>query len=222
MWQEELDDDRPFEAPDDVQDLQFSIDCKTLPVDHAQGLSRAVLAALPWFAEEPQAALHLIHVAGSGNGWERPEGAAGVLHPSRRTKLVLRVPKHRLEDASRLSGQVLDVDGNRMVVGDSSARLLSVTNTLYSRHVVVEDPALSEQDFTASVVAELKQAGLAFKKVLCGKTIIFQTDRGPLVTRSLMVADVSFEDAIRLQEQGIGQDSYKKLGCGLFIAHKSV
>ena len=222
MWQTEQENAEQFVAPDTVQDIQFSIDCKTLPVDHAQALSRAVLVALPWFASEPLAALHLIHVAGSGNGWERPEGGKGILHPSRRTKLVLRVPKQRLDDARALSGQVLEVAGGRMAIGDSSTRLLSVTNTLYARHVVVEDPEQSEQAFIATVVDELKRLSLHFKKVLCGKTITFETDDGPLMTRSLMVADLPYEDAIRLQERGLGQDRYKKLGCGLFIAHKSV
>ncbi|MDH5785954.1 MAG: type I-MYXAN CRISPR-associated protein Cas6/Cmx6, partial [Chromatiales bacterium] len=43
-----------------------------------------------------------------------------------------------------------------------------------------------------------------------------------LTTRSLLVADLSFDDAITLQELGIGQKAYRKLGCGLFIPHKSV
>ncbi len=44
----------------------------------------------------------------------------------------------------------------------------------------------------------------------------------PIITRSLLVADLALEDAVRLQETGIGPHEYKKLGCGLFIAHKTV
>lgn len=222
MWQEEQDNVEHFVAPDNVLDIQFAIDCKTLPVDHAQALSSAILAELPWFAEEPLAGIHLIHVAGSGNGWERPEGAEGVLHLSRRTKLVLRIPKHRLADTQALSGKLLDVVGNRMRIGASQSHLLSVTNTLYARHVVDETPQQSEEAFIAEVVEQLKSASLRFKKVLCGKAISFQTEQGPLLTRSLMVADLGYEDAIQLQESGVGNPHWKKLGCGLFIAHKSV
>lgn len=222
MWQEEHDDAGHFQVPDDVLDVQFNIDCQRLPVDHAQALSRAVLGALPWLVDEPLAGIHLIYVAGSGNGWERPEGADGVLLPSRRTKLVLRVPKTRLADTEALSGQVLDVAGEAMLIGKGSTRLLSVTHTLYARHVAVDGPEMDEQAFVASVVAQLKALGLRFKKVLCGKAISFRTDQGPLLTRSLMVADLSYEDAVRLQEQGLGKPAHKMLGCGLFIAHKSV
>jgi CRISPR-associated protein Cas6 len=222
MWQDEEDNSEQYSVPDTVQDVLFSIECKTLPVDHAQALSTALLHALPWLADEAQAGIHLIHVAGSGNGWERPEGGQAILHLSRRTKLVLRIPKHRLQDVQQLSGQVLDVAGNRMVIGKSSNRLLSVTNTLYARYVAVSDPQMTEKAFIEEVVAELKSAGLHFKKVLCGKDIVFETDSGPLLTRSLMVADLLLDDAIRLQEIGIGKDIHKKLGCGLFIAHKSV
>ncbi|MES9880712.1 MAG: type I-MYXAN CRISPR-associated protein Cas6/Cmx6 [Sedimenticola sp.] len=40
-----------------------------------------------------------------------------------------------------------------------------------------------------------------------------------MTTRSLMVADLSVEDAIHLQEQGIGEG--RSMGCGLFIPQKS-
>jgi hypothetical protein len=43
-----------------------------------------------------------------------------------------------------------------------------------------------------------------------------------LLTRSLLVADLSFDDAVTLQQRGVGEKAYKKLGCGLFIAHKTV
>lgn len=223
FWQEENDEDSDqFVVPDDVVDIQFSISCKSLPVDHAHALSRAVSEALPWFEQEQQSGLHLIHVADSGNGWERPEGEGEMLYLSRRTKLTLRVPQHRVEDSKALSGQKLEVEGNEMEVGKSHVRLLATATTLYARYVAVLDPEQSEDDFLAGVVDELKQSGVRFKKVLCGKENTFATPDGPLMTRSLMVADLSLADAVRLQETGVGHHRYKKLGCGLFIPHKTV
>jgi CRISPR-associated protein Cas6 len=223
FWQEENDDDvTRFVVPEDVVDIQFSLTCKSLPVDHAHALSTAIKGALPWFSEEEQAGLHLIHVAESGNGWERPQGEDEMLYLSRRTKLTLRVPQHRVKDCQALSGQTLSVAGNEMAVGKSSVRLLSISTTLYARYVAVGDESQGEDEFLAGVVQELKQAGLRFKKVLCGKENSFATPDGPMVTRSLMVADLSFEDAVRLQEIGVGPHENKKIGCGLFIAHKAV
>jgi len=223
FWQDENDDDvTQFIVPEDVVDIQFSISCKSLPVDHAHALSTAVKKALPWFEQEVQAGLHLIHGAESGNGWERPQGEDELLYLSRRTKLTLRVPQHRVADSKTLSGQSLNVAGNEMAVGNSSIRLLSTSTTLYARHVAATAEEQSEDEFIADVVQELRETGLRFKKVLCGKEVTFNTPDGPMVTRSLMVADLSLDDAVRLQESGVGPHQHKKIGCGLFIAHKAV
>lgn len=221
FWQEEVDEER-FIVPENVVDIQFSISCRTLPVDHAHALSIAIKEALPWFEEEVEAGLHLIHVAESGNGWERPQGSDEVLYLSRRTKLTLRLPHHRLEDARALSGQKLDVAGNEMEVGKSTVRLLNTSTTQYARYVAVAEEGQGEDEFIAELVKELRGAGLRFKKVLCGKEATFDTPEGPMITRSLMVADLPIEDAVRLQELGVGPHEHKKMGCGLFIAHKAV
>ena len=64
FWQEN-DSLETETTTNDVIDLSFSISCKQLPVDHAFALSSALKAALPWLEQEPLAAIHLIHVAGS-------------------------------------------------------------------------------------------------------------------------------------------------------------
>lgn len=220
-WQVEEDDISLFKVPEDVVDLLFTIECQVLPVDHAFALSSAIQHVLPWFAEDEVAALHLIHGADSGNGWERPEAADDIIYLSRRTKLVLRVPSDRLEDAMALIGQELNVAGNPMKVLKASKRPLDVTTSLYSRHVMVEEGE-GEDAFMLRTVAELRDMGLKFKKVLCGKEHTLKLPEAELTTRSLLVADLSFDDAITLQERGVGLKEYKKLGCGLFIPHKTV
>lgn len=220
-WQIEDDDIERYVIAEDVVDLQFSIECKLLPVDHAYALSVAIQKALPWFAEDEIAALHTIHGADSGNGWERPEAADDVIYLSRRTKLVLRVPAERIEDAMALCGQELDVAGNPMKVLKASKRLLEVCTSLYSRHVAAE-PGEGEELFLQRIIGELRGMGLRFKKILCGKEHSLKTPQGELITRSLLVAELNFDDAITLQERGVGAKSHKKLGCGLFIAHKTV
>jgi CRISPR-associated protein Cas6 len=223
MWQEEEESDiTRFVVPENVLDLHFSIRCKTLPVDHAWALSTAIQQALPWFADEERAGLHLIFVADSGNGWERPHGSGENLYPSRRTKLILRLPKERIDDALALTGQTLQVGDSEIEVGEGSTQPLSATNTLYSRYVAVTDAGQTEEEFVAQQVAELKAAGLSFKKLLCGKETRFALPEGELLTRSVLIADLSFADAVRLQEIGVGTHAQQILGCGLFIPHKAV
>ncbi len=217
-WQEEQDVDE-FVVPENVLDVAYSIECRSLPVDHAHALSQAIADALPWFADEEQAGLHLIHGAESGNGWERPEHGDDVLYLSRRTKLVLRLPRHRLNDAQSLEGQSIKVGYNTLKVGSSRKRLMSKEATLYARYVAGLE-GQDEEAFIADMVALLKDAGIRFKKVLCGKETTLKTPEGDLVTRSLMVADLLPEDSVRLQEEGLGE--FRKMGCGLFIPHKGV
>ncbi len=216
-WQEETDREH-YTVPEDVVDLLFAIACPTLPVDHAWALSAQIRERLPWFADEARAGLHLIHGADSGNGWARPEGADDLLHLSRRTRLTLRIPRARIDETSRLCGEELDVAGHRMKIGAAKVRRLSLTNILYARYVAAPEER-GEDAFIEWAVAELKGRGLRFKKILCGRETEIGTPDGPLKTRSLMVGNLPVEDAVLIQEEGIGV--HRALGCGLFIPQKS-
>lgn len=214
-WQEDSDSEQ-FKVPDEVVDVLFSIDCPTLPVDHAQTLSDQLQRLLPWFEEE--AGLHLIHGAESGNGWERPQGPEDLLYLSRRTKLAIRLPHHRIEDAKALTGQSLEVNGHKMKIGACKQRLLGLTTILYSRYVV-DQTGDDESAFVAQAVSDLKAMGLRFKKVLAGKRFELATAETALPTRSLLVADLPYEDAVVLQQEGLGPG--RAIGCGLFVPHKT-
>jgi CRISPR-associated protein Cas6 len=218
FWQEDQDEEQ-FVVPENVFDLIFKIKCPSLPVDHAWSLSEAIHRELPWFADEPQTGIHLIHGAESGNGWERPKDATDTLYFSRRTPLILRLPRRRIEEAMGLCGKSLDIDGFCMEIGQAHSRFLAMTTTLYCRHLVSES-SQSEEDFLQSAVTSLQELNLRFKKILCGKGNRFATPQGALYTRSLMVAGLSLDDAITLQEYGLG--SYQSRGFGLFVPHKTV
>ncbi len=220
MFWEERKEDKPFEVPDDIVDLAFKINCKCLPLEHAKSLSMAIHRALPWIADEEQAGIHLIHGAESGNGWMRPEDPANeLLYLSRRTRMTLRLPKQRLQDAGELSGQTLDVDGYELTIGDSAVKMLSTQSTLFSRYVVSMDTE-SEDDFLGRVYQELQDMDVRINKLLCGKTHILQGHYGDIFTRSVMLAELKPEQSVTVQQQGIGEG--RKLGCGLFIPHKGI
>ncbi|MCU7934676.1 MAG: type I-MYXAN CRISPR-associated protein Cas6/Cmx6 [Candidatus Thiodiazotropha sp. (ex Dulcina madagascariensis)] len=218
FWQEEI-DEAHYAVPDDVVDLIFKIQCRTLPVDHAWALSEAVHRLLPWFPGESRSGLHLIHGADSGNGWERPANGDEPLYLSRRTPLILRLPKERIGDARALTGNTLDIAGSQILVGESHPRPLGLTTTLYSRYLVT-DKDQTEDEFLQSAIDQLQALKLHFKKVLCGKGARFSTPQGALFTQSLMVAGLTLDDAVRLQEQGLGP--LRSRGFGLFVPHKTV
>jgi CRISPR-associated protein Cas6 len=215
-WQEEQEENQ-FIVPDDVVDLVFKIECMTLRNDHTWYLYKAIKELLPWFGNQPEHGLHPIHVASSASGWVRPEAPDELLHPSRRTRLKLRLPKEKITAAQALSGKTLDIDGHKMLIGGSKVQLLSMTDTLYSHQVVaVED----EEEFIRQSVTGLKALGLKFSKVLCGKTHTLETPKSSMLTKTLMVGGLSFPHALTLQINGLG--SHRYMGCGLFIPCKSI
>jgi CRISPR-associated protein Cas6 len=204
---------------DEVVDAVFAIECRSLPVDHAFALSAAIQAALPWFADEPQAGLHTVHGAASGAGWQRPEGEGAQLQLSRRTKLVLRLPGHRLPDAAALSGQTLEVAGSPMRVGALAPRPLLRIASLFSRGVIFEGAA-DESAFVAAAIEALRALGIETSTMLCGREVTLATPQRTYRTRSLMVTVATPAQSLELQRHGLGEA--RKLGCGLFIPHKDV
>jgi CRISPR-associated protein Cas6 len=204
---------------EEVVDAAFAIECRSLPVDHAFALSQAILAALPWFADEPQAGLHTVHGAASGAGWQRPEGEDALLQLSHRTRLVLRLPENRLQDAAALTGQTLDVAGFLMRVGQLQPRPLLRIASLFSRSVMFEDAA-DEPAFVAAAIEALRALGVEVSTMLCGRNVTLATPQRTYRTRSLMVTVATPAQSLALQRQGLGEA--RKLGCGLFIPHKDV
>jgi len=203
----------------DIADAVFAISCRSLPVDHAYALSQAIQAALPWFAGEPRAGLHIIRAAESGSGWMRPEGPDTLLHLSQRTRLVLRLPQHRLEAAAAVVGRTLDVAGHALRVDRLAVRPLSRITTLIS-HCVLLEGCDSESEFQLAASRQLDALGIRPGEMLCGLMTAIATPGRTLRTRSLMLAGLTREQSLLLQQRGLGDE--RKLGCGLFIPHKAI
>jgi CRISPR-associated protein Cas6 len=218
FWQEDRQDVHQ-DIADDVVDVAFQIACRTLPVDHAWALSEAVCAHLPWFAAEPGCGLHTIHVAESGNGWMRPEGADELLYLSRRTRLVLRVASARVNDVQALVGARLSVAGHALNVEKATVRTLGPINAVFARYVV----GANEQDenaFLQAAAGELRAMGVQPRKMLCGIEKSLGTPNGPIRTRSLMIADLTPPESVIVQQRGMGP--LRHVGCGLFLPHKDI
>ncbi len=217
FWNEDRDEKIEYQVPDRVQDVIFRIECKSIPQEHAHALAEALQAALPWLADEPEAGIHPLLGAESGNGWERPD--TEVLYLSRRQRLTLRLPKHRLDDVAALVGQTLDIDGHPLTVGRFTTRKLSDLPTLFAKGVVT-DPGQSETEFLEQVAEQLRAMDIRIRKMMCGKEGQIAVSEGILHTRSLMLAELDREESVRLQEKGIGPG--RQYGCGLFLPQKDI
>ena len=217
FWQE--DEKKPeITTSDKVVDLSYKIECKQIPGCHAWALSQAMYEALPWIREDESIGIHQIHGATSGNGWERPADDE-LIHLSKRTRMTLRVPFERVDDAAELVGQTLDVMGYPVVVGKMARKEINPLSTIFARYVMVPD-GMSEDQFLYWVVDEFKQCGVAARKMLCGKGHQLDINGDTIETRSLMIADLDKQDSVILQEVGIGPGRH--FGCGIFLPHKGI
>ena len=203
-----------------VVDVAFRLSGRWLPVDHAAALRGAVVAVLPWLEDEPDAGIHSIHGAASGNGWERPGNESGkVLNLSRRTRLVLRVPVHRAGDTEALYGCRLDIGGYELATGTRQPRPLKPASTVFARYVVDEEGS-DEAHFIERVALQLEARSITVRKLLCGRSHRIDSACGALTARSVLIADLDCDESLAIQCHGIGPE--RLLGCGLFIPHKDI
>lgn len=216
LWDEETKPE--YTVSDDVVDLFYKINCKQIPTTHAFELAEALYAALPWLKDEPNVGIHQIHGATSGNGWERPPDGE-LIHLSKRSKMSLRVPKHRIDDAMKLTGQTLDIAGCSVEVGPAISKMMHPLPTIFSRYVVVPE-GMDETRFIQWVADELAKRDIQIHKLLCGITHELKLPEGVYETRSVMIADLDQETSVDLQENGVGP--FRHYGCGIFMPQKGI
>lgn len=224
LWQEPSDTTDTGSGPQCV-DISFRLDCATLPVDNANALANAVLAEATWLNEIPEAGIHPLIVAGSQNGWERPQNTEGAcLVLSRRTRLRIRVPAQQVERTCKaLSDKTLDIDGHPMTIRRGMPRSLAVAPALFARHVHYRahpHAAADETLFVDLILDSCNTVGYHPTKLLCGRYQEISVDNGTLATRSVMLADVPPDVSLRLQDLPFGD--FALLGCGLLQPHKDI
>ncbi len=219
MWQDSNDKEPELSAQ--MCDVSFRINCQRLRVDHAAFLARAVCTYAPIINDSPRAGIHPIHVAGSQNGWERPEDGSEYLLLSKRTRFRVRIDsQHATSLLASLSGTTLDIAGSPMQILTGQVRQLEPAPTLFSRYTYFADldNNASESDFIDRVIEQCKLNAFMPTKILCGKAHTINTNTGDQLTRSVMLADVPPAQSIALQDNGLGDG--RTLGCGLVIHHK--
>lgn len=217
-WREDKDKEAEYRVPDDVFDLVFKLRGKSLDIDHAYALSKALQEHL-----DPDTCarigVHGVHMAGSGNGWIRSEQIDAELPLSRRARLVIRVHRDDSDAVTQITNRRLQIGMQPVEIGASSIRKLSSLGTVHARAIRC-DQQQSEDDFLQQVADELEAMNIGVSKMLCGRPGLIRNGDEVIFTRALMVADLQPEESVRLQQQGIGDG--RMLGCGLFVPHKGI
>ena len=218
-WNDETKQGAEYVVPDDIVDINFKIKCTHLPLDHAHDLSTAIIAKLPWVADDSQVGIHLIHGAESGNGWIRPTGPDELIYPSRRTLFSIRTPKERINDVKQLAGQKISVGEIPIEISKPSIRSLSKITTIFARYVLAEQIE-DEGVFLQEMANLLGTKNITPKKMMSGRATLMRFPDGDRSARSLMIDGIEVTESVRLQQEGLG--SGRKIGCGIFLPHKGI
>jgi CRISPR-associated protein Cas6 len=189
-------------------DMVFSVRGNSIPRDHGFVLWRELRACLPWLDAEAHAGIHSIRGAPANDD---------ILLLTQRTKLVLRLPATRVTDAESLHGRQLDLDGYVLQIGASRQRPLLAFATLYSQLVCTGSD--DELEFHRDIAAELGRIDVACK-FICGKRRALRAEQTEVRGYSLMLQDLELEQSALIQQVGLGE--HRKLGCGIFVPHKSI
>lgn len=191
-----------------VTDVQFELKGGVLPQDHGYMLFQALARLAPWIADEALLGIHPIQGADLGGG---------RLMLNRRGKLVIRVPRARVDDLLKLSGQTFEMGGGTFTIGAGKLRPLTMHTPLYAH--IVTTGSEDEKAFAADIIRLLDELKID-SRFICGKRQTLTTDKGTEYGYSLMLHGLPIEHAILIQQRGLGTN--RKLGCGLFIPHKSI
>jgi CRISPR-associated protein Cas6 len=181
-------------------DVAFTVRGSTLPRDPRALLAAALERELPFLTADVRCGVHRLKLAED--------------RVSPRTRLQLRVPTGKADDALALSGRELDLGGHSLAVGAGHLKPLLPHGTLYAHFVAAE--VADEAAFLAAAEHELKDLGVR-GRAICGRWQSLEAHA--LVGCSLMVDQLSPEDALAVLESGLGR--HRRLGCGLFVPHKT-
>ena len=196
-----------------VVDLFFHVQGKEVPVDHGYTLYSAISRILEsgeenkWLHNADNVGLLPIrgHYAGQGK-----------LMLDQHARFGLRLPVNLIPKVLRLAGKRLDVDGEALRVGVSTTSALIPAPVLYA-HIVTTKNGEDETRFDAEIQRQLDALGIKGKPTRGPRRIVTIKDK-KVVGYSLLVSELTAEESIRLQEQGLG--GRRKMGCGVFVARR--
>ena len=196
-----------------VVDLFFHVQGKEVPVDHGYTLYSAISRILEsgeenkWLHNADNVGLLPIrgHYAGQGK-----------LMLDQQARFGLRLPVNLIPKVLRLAGKRLDVDGEALRVGVSTTSALIPAPVLYA-HIVTTKNGEDESRFDAEVQRQLDALNIKGKTARGPRRIVTIKDK-KVVGHSLLVSELTAEESICLQEQGLG--GRRKMGCGVFVVWK--
>lgn len=191
-----------------MTNIQFDVHGGKIPRDHRYALALELARLMPWIDDDESVGIHPIQGAATGED---------ELVLNHRTKLVIRAHKDRVEALKTLTGQTIKLGQCELRLGPTKLRPITLHTPLYA-HCVTTGSA-DEDTFNADIIRELDRMHID-TRFICGRRQTIHVGADAIYGYSLMLHGIPIEHAIRVQETGLGL--HRKLGCGLFIPHKSI
>lgn len=188
-----------------MTDIAFGLSGQSVARNYRFLLAAALEAALPRLTQMPGIGVHKLNL---------PAGGGAISPMSRRTRLILRVPRAAVAEVALLEGRLLHVGEYTLTVEAPQLRALQPYSTLYAHHVAADHN--DEAVFMQAIAEELSNLAISCRPI-CGRFQVLES--GALQGFSLMLDRLSRQDSLRLQDSGLGL--HRRLGCGLFVPHKS-
>jgi len=189
-------------------DLIYAVRGEAVPADYHALLDAALRAALPWLEEEPLAGVHGLRTS--------PARDQIALLP-RRARLTLRLPEKCVVDARVLENRTLCLRDATLGLSAMRVKPLVAADTIYADMVTLG--ASDEVEFS-----DLLQQALYALDVrawhICGRQRALLTHDGPAIGYPVVLHDLKPAASLHVQRLGIGPG--RRLGCGLFVPHKTI
>lgn len=191
------------ETDEQKVDICFQISGKKISVDHGFALYGAISRVLPYFHEDETAGLKLIRGRYIGDG---------MLDISPGSELVIRLPVSSIPRYIQLAGKRLNVMEESLAVGVLKTRALVPAVTLYS-HLVTTKNGREQARFEDEISKQMERIEIC-GKFTTGKRRTFCVHGKQVVGYSVLVSELTAEESVVLQENGLG--GRRKMGCGFF------
>ena len=191
-----------------VVDVQFDLQGTLIPKDHGYALYQEIARLLHWVAAEDLFGIH--HIQGADTG-------LGEMVLNKRAKLVVRVPSHHVSELHALTGQAIELGGHALTIGAAKTKELSRHVPLFAHCVTTGSD--DEAAFAADVIRILDDMHID-ARFICGMRQTIRMPEGEISGYSLLLHGLPVQHAIRVQQIGLGTN--RKIGCGIFIPHKSL
>jgi CRISPR-associated protein Cas6 len=184
-------------------DVSFQVLGKFLVVDHGFALYSAISRVCPFIHGGAEVGLKLIRGRYLGEG---------RLDISPHSELVLRVRVSRVKEYLALAGKRLEVMGETIRVGVPQTRSLIPAVALFAQMVTTRNGQEQER-FAHEMGNQMGALGIQGRLTVT-KRRTFQVHGKQVVGYSVLLSELTAEESIIVQEQGLG--GRRKMGCGFF------